>query len=89
MDKIQVSICSNPTCYIQGARLFKALGTVLSQNLKDQIKLTGSACNGVCAAAGGPLAPCARVNGRLIASATPGDVVQAVRRELRPARLVA
>jgi len=89
MNKITVSICSSPTCYARSARLFKELGTILCTTVKEQIVLTGSSCKGFCAATGCPMAPCARINDRLICNATPGDVLEAVREELQPAQLVA
>lgn len=89
MKKIKVSICSSPTCYTQGARLFKELGTILCQSLKEQIVLSGSSCGGLCAEAGCLLAPCVRVNNQLITRAAPGDVLQTIRSQLNPARLVA
>jgi NADH:ubiquinone oxidoreductase subunit E len=89
MKKIKVSICSSPTCYIQGARLFKELGNILCASLTDQTELSGTSCGGLCAEAGCPLAPCARVNGRLITGATAGEILQAIRHESGPALLVA
>lgn len=89
MNKVNVSICSSPTCYIQGARLFKELGTLLCANLQAQVELTGSTCNQLCAKAGCPLAPCVQINGKRIDHAASGDVLQAIRTELSPAKLVA
>lgn len=83
MNKINVSICSCPVCYPQGARLFKELDRILCANLKEQIVLTGSSCESPCMAIG------ARVDGEPIAYATAGDILRAIRRHLRPARVAA
>lgn len=89
MDKLKVSICSSPTCYTHGARLFKELGNILCEDLKEHIELTGSSCGGFCAKAGCPLAPCAKVSGQLITQASTGDILMEIRARLRPSRLVA
>lgn len=83
MKKINVSICSCPVCYPQGARLFKELDRILCANLKEQIVLTGSSCDELCKA------PNVLVNGEQIVNATAGDILQSIRKHLRPIRMAA
>jgi len=89
MEKVIVDICTSPACYTHGARLFKELSSVLCASLKSQIELTGSYCQGLCAKNGCPMAPCAHINGRTLPKATAGEVIDAIREELMPRRLVA
>lgn len=83
MKKINVSICSCPVCYPQGARLFKELDRILCANLKEQIVLTGSSCEKTCTPRG------AQVDGEQLVNATAGDILQTIRKHLRPVRMAA
>lgn len=89
MEKVIVDICTSPACYTKGARLFKELSSALCASLTSQIALTGSDCPGFCPQNGCMLAPCVRINGRLIPKATAGEVIAAVRDTLAPRKLVA
>lgn len=76
MKKIVVSICTEKTCYTAGATLFKQLSLLLGAKMNSQVLITGTdeplAINPA-------LAPCVKVDGRLITRATPGDVINAIR----------
>ncbi|MBL7016082.1 MAG: hypothetical protein ISR84_00840 [Kiritimatiellales bacterium] len=76
MEKIVVSICTEKTCYTAGATLFKQLSTLLGAKMKSQVLITGTDQAWVTNPA---LAPCVKVDGRLIMRATPGDVINAIR----------
>ena len=75
MEKIIVSICTEKTCYTAGATLFKQLSMLLGAKLKSQVVITGTDEAWVTNPA---LAPCVKVEGRLITRATPGDVINAI-----------
>jgi NADH:ubiquinone oxidoreductase subunit E len=89
MNPIDIQICTGPVCYTEGTRLFKELGQTLSAARKEKVRLTGTRCRGLCARNGCPLAPCAEVSGELIAQATAGDILQAVRRRINSVRTTA
>jgi NADH:ubiquinone oxidoreductase subunit E len=78
MKKVNISICSSPNCYIESARLFKQLDTLMSARLKVETDCTGSKCPGYCKLAGKKKAPCAVVGSHTIFNATPSKVLAAV-----------
>jgi len=75
MEKIIVSICTEKTCYTAGATLFKQLSLLLGAKMKSQVVITGTDEE---LAINPALAPCVKVEGRLITRATPGDVINAI-----------
>lgn len=77
MKKVNISICTTPKCYIEGARLLKQLDSVMSASLKEKTTRTGSGCHGFCEVCG-TNAPCATVNNQTIFKATPGKILKAV-----------
>jgi NADH:ubiquinone oxidoreductase subunit E len=77
MRKVKISICSNPHCYVEGARLFKQLDTIMSARLKEKTVRTGTRCNGFCEACGAN-APCALINDMPIFRATPEKILRAL-----------
>jgi hypothetical protein len=80
MDQIIVSICTGKTCYTAGATLFKQLGLLMGAKVKSQVSLVGA---DDALTTDARLAPCVKVNGRLITQATPGDVMFAIRECLK------
>lgn len=72
---MNVSICTSPKCYVEGATLMKQLDAAMSAYLKEKTTRTGSGCHGFCEECGAN-APCAMVNNQTIFQATPEKILK-------------
>ena len=76
---IHLQICQGTTCYVMGAAQLATLANNLPDDLRDQVRVTGCRCLGLCrdGAFGG--APYVLLDGEVLAHATPDSVIAALR----------
>jgi len=80
---IQLQICQGTTCYVMGAAQLASLAAQLPEDLRAHVQVAGSRCLGLCrdGAFGG--APYVRIDGEVLAAATPDAVIAALRARIQ------
>jgi NADH:ubiquinone oxidoreductase subunit E len=82
---VDVQICQGTTCYVMGGGQLADWAMHLPQELKSKVRVSGSHCLGLCAQGDLSQPPYAKIDGEVIAAATPEKVLAAIQKRLAKA----
>jgi len=79
---VLVKICAGTHCYLMGGSELQLFSEYLPDNLKNNIRVVGSACLGFCDAQDGCKPPFVMVNDHILHQATVQCLLDLVKKEL-------
>ncbi len=82
MEKIRLEICCGTTCFMLGADKLMRMETLLPEEFRERVEITGVPCLNVCMEESICRAPFVRINGVPHAQATVESVFEEIRKLL-------
>lgn len=79
MEKIRLEICCGTTCYMLGADKLLRLETLLPDDFRNRVEVSGVPCLNACVSESICRAPFVRINGEPLCQATVESVFDAIR----------
>ncbi|MEA4863239.1 hypothetical protein SDC9_166947 [bioreactor metagenome] len=78
MDRIKLEICCGTTCYMLGGASLLNIERMLPEDWREMMDVSAQPCMDACAHENLGSAPFVRINGELLANATPEKVYRRV-----------